>query len=57
MKPTKGQDEKEFISAARDLQDIIRKGVENAQRRAGSGAARGAAPGGGGVDTNNPLLK
>ena len=50
-------DEKEFISAARDLQDIIRKGVENAQRRAGSGAARGAAPGGGGVDTNNPLLK
>jgi hypothetical protein len=50
-------DEKEFMSAARDLQEVIRKGVENAQRRAGSGAARGAAPGGGGVDTNNPLLK
>ena len=46
-------DEKEFLSAARDLQEVIRKGVENAQRKAG-GAAR---PGGGGVDTNNPLLK
>jgi hypothetical protein len=48
-------DEKEFMSAARDLQEVIRKGVENAQRKAG-GAARGA-PAGGGVDTNNPLLK
>lgn len=48
-------DEKEFMSAARDLQDVIRKGVENAQRKAG-GAARGA-PAGGGVDMNNPLLK
>jgi hypothetical protein len=48
-------DEKEFMSAARDLQEIIRKGVENAQRKAGS-AARGA-PAGGGVDMNNPLLK
>ena len=50
-------DEKEFISAARDLQEIIRNGVANAQRRA-SGAG-GAAPGGGAgaVDTSNPLLK
>jgi hypothetical protein len=47
-------DEKEFMSAARDLQDVVRKGVENAQRKAGG--ARGA-PAGGGVDTNNPLLK
>ena len=46
-------DEKEFMSAARDLQDVVRKGIANAQRKAG-GAAR---PGGGGVDTNNPLLK
>lgn len=51
-------DEKEFIRAAMDLQDVIRKGVENAQRRAArpGGAAPGAAPAGG-VDTNNPLLK
>lgn len=50
-------DEKEFIRAAMDLQDVIRKGVENAQKRAGrSGGAPGAAPAGG-VDTNNPLLK
>lgn len=47
-------DEKEFMSAARDLQDVIRKGIENAQRKAG-GAAPAAA--GGGVDMNNPLLK
>jgi hypothetical protein len=49
------QSEKEFTAAARDLQDVVRKGVENAQRKAG-GAARGA-PAGGGVDMNNPLLK
>lgn len=35
-------DEKEFIQAARELQDIIRKGVANAQRKANVGA--GAAP-------------
>lgn len=51
------QSEKEFMAAARDLQDVIRKGVENAQRKAGGAAARGAPGGGGGVDTNNPLLK
>lgn len=50
-------DEKEFIRAAMDLQDVIRKGVENAQRRAARpGGAPGAAPAGG-VDMNNPLLK
>ena len=35
-------DEKEFIRAALDLQDVIRKGVENAQKRAAR--AGGAAP-------------
>jgi hypothetical protein len=44
-------DEKEFIRAAMDLQDVIRKGVTNAQSRAsrsgGSGAP--AAPASGGV--------
>jgi len=52
-------DEKEFVRAAMDLQDVIRKGVANAQSRAaraGSGGGGGAA-GGGAVDTNNPLLK
>jgi len=47
-------DEKEFIRAAMDLQDVIRKGVENAQKRA---ARPGGAAPAGGVDTNNPLLK
>ena len=44
-------DEKEFISAARDLQEVIRKGVENAQRRVAQPAAArpAAAPAAGGV--------
>jgi hypothetical protein len=53
--------EKEFISAAMDLQDVIRTGVQNAQAKAaragGIGGAGGRAAGGGGVDTSNPLLK
>jgi hypothetical protein len=50
-------DEKEFIRAAMDLQDVVRKGVTNAQARASrAGGAGGRAPGGG-VDTSNPLLK
>lgn len=52
-------DEKEFIRAAMDLQDVIRTGVKNAQSRAsraGGGGAPAAAAGGG-VDTSNPLLK
>ena len=49
-------DEKEFIRAAMDLQDVIRKGVSNAQTRA-SRAGGGGAPAAGGVDTSNPLLK
>lgn len=51
-------DEKEFVRAAMDLQDVIRKGVANAQSRAArAGGGGGAAAGGGAVDTNNPLLK
>jgi hypothetical protein len=49
-------DEKEFIRAAMDLQDVIRTGVKNAQSRA-SRAGGGGAPAAGGVDTSNPLLK
>jgi hypothetical protein len=37
------QSEKEFMSAARDLQEVVRKGVANAQRKAG-GAGGAAAP-------------
>ena len=51
-------DEKEFVRAAMDLQDVIRKGVANAQSRAArAGGGGGAAAGGGAVDTSNPLLK
>lgn len=46
-------DEKEFIRAAMDLQDVIRKGVQNAQGRAsragGGGGGAPAAPASGGV--------
>lgn len=48
------QSEREFVSAARDLQDVVRKGIANAQRKASASAPVG---GGGGVDANNPLLK
>jgi hypothetical protein len=51
-------DEKEFIRAAMDLQDVVRRGVENAQKRANrAGTATPGASPAGGVDTNNPLLK
>jgi hypothetical protein len=51
--------EQEFIRAAMDLQDVMRKGVANAQARASRAGGMGsrAAPAGGGVDTSNPLLK
>lgn len=53
MRMTLAQDEKEYVKAAREFQDIVRIGVQNAQRKAGgAGAAAG-----GGVDTSNPLLK
>jgi hypothetical protein len=49
-------DEKEFIRAAMDLQDVIRKGVANAQAKAARSGGGGRATGGA-VDTSNPLLK
>jgi hypothetical protein len=37
------QSEKEFMAAARDLQEVVRKGVVNAQRKAGGAVPAGAA--------------
>lgn len=51
------QSEAEFRTAARDLQNVIRKGVETAKRRVASPAAGVAPAAAGAVDTNNPLLK
>jgi hypothetical protein len=50
-------DEKEFIRAAMDLQDVMRTGVKNAQSRASRAGGAGAPAAGGAVDTSNPLLK
>ena len=50
-------DEKEFVRAALDLQDVIRKGVANAQAKAARAGGGGGLPAGGGIDTSNPLLK
>lgn len=47
------QSETEFVKAAREYQDVIRKGVEVMQKKAGSAPAAA----GGAVDTSNPLLK
>ena len=50
------QSEEEFTKAAREYQDVIRKGVQIMQQKAGGNA--GAAPAAAGaVDTSNPLLK
>jgi hypothetical protein len=49
------QSEDEYIKAAREFQDIIRTGVDNARQKFGAGGALPA--GGAAVDTNNPLLK
>jgi hypothetical protein len=49
--------EKEFISAAMDLQNVMRKGVTNAQAKASRSGGGGGRAGGGAVDTSNPLLK
>lgn len=51
--------EQEFVRAALDLQDVVRKGVANAQAKAARAGSRNApAPAaGGGVDMNNPLLR
>jgi hypothetical protein len=58
----KAQNEVEYIKAARELQEIVRKGVDRARAKAGAGgaavpAAGAPAAGGGGVDMNNPLLR
>lgn len=39
MRMTLAQDEGEYIKAAREFQDVVRKGVENAQRKAGGAGA------------------
>jgi hypothetical protein len=51
------QSETEFTTAAREYQDVIRKGVKIMQQKAGGGAGAAPATGGGAVDTSNPLLK
>ncbi len=50
------QSEGEYIKAAREFQEIVRTGVENARQKFGAGGAMPAA-GGAAVDMNNPLLK
>lgn len=49
MRMNKAQSEKEYVKAARELQDIVRKGVERAKAKAG-----GAAPSGGAAPTAAP---
>jgi len=50
------QSETEFTTAAREYQDVIRKGVKIMQQKAG-GAPAAAPAAAGAVDTSNPLLK
>lgn len=39
MRMRLAQDEKEYVKAAREFQDVVRVGVQNAQRKAGGGVA------------------
>ena len=48
----KAQNEVEYVKAARELQEIVRKGVERARKKAGVAAGGGGAAGGG----SNPRL-
>jgi hypothetical protein len=36
------QDEKEYVKAAREFQEIVRTGVQNAQRKAGGAVPSGS---------------
>jgi hypothetical protein len=45
------QSEVEYVKAAREFQEVVRTGVENARKKFGAGGAAPAA-----VDTSNPLL-
>jgi hypothetical protein len=49
------QSEKEFVTAAREFQDIVRKGVDRAKTRVGGGISTVGKDNT--VDTSNPLLK
>ena len=44
MRMNKASSEREYIAAARELQDILRKGVEKARAKAGGGGAMPTAP-------------
>jgi hypothetical protein len=48
-------DEKGYMEAAREFQEVVRKGVETARSRVSGASSGGAVPAA--VDTNNPLLK
>jgi hypothetical protein len=50
------QSEKEFVQAAREFQDVVRKGVERAKKRVGGGVSTTNSANDV-VDTSNPLLK
>jgi hypothetical protein len=50
------QSEKEFVQAAREFQDVVRRGVERAKKRVGGGVSITNSANDV-VDTSNPLLK
>jgi hypothetical protein len=54
MRMNKASSEREYVAAARELQDIMRKGVDRAKTKAG-GSGASAVPSGGGVIDFNTL--
>lgn len=59
MRMNKATSEAEYKAAARELQEVLRTGVNTMRAKAGqpSGGGGKGGGGGGGVDTSNPLLK
>jgi hypothetical protein len=59
MRMNKASSEKEYVDAARELQEVLRTGINTMRTKAGqpSGGGGKGGGGGGGVDTSNPLLK
>jgi hypothetical protein len=57
MRMNKASSEKEYVDAARELQEVLRTGINTMRTKAGQPSGSKGGGGGGGVDTSNPLLK
>jgi hypothetical protein len=57
MRMNKASSEAEYKAAARELQEVLRTGINTMRAKAGQPSGGNVGGGSGGVDTSNPLLK